>query len=52
MPQFKVFMLGLLLTISFNACSNVEKEQEGIKVIDYSNRKKVCFGRIELTVPK
>ncbi|MDC4328555.1 T6SS immunity protein Tli4 family protein [Acinetobacter baumannii] len=52
MPQFKVFMLGLLLTISFNACSNVEKEQERIKVIDYSNRKKVCFGRIELTVPK
>ncbi|CAA0245959.1 T6SS immunity protein Tli4 family protein [Acinetobacter baumannii] len=52
MPQFKVFMLGLLLTISFSACSKVEKEQEGIKVIDYSNPKKVCFGRIELTVPK
>ncbi|MDC5166362.1 T6SS immunity protein Tli4 family protein [Acinetobacter baumannii] len=52
MPQFKVFMLGLLLTISFSACSKVEKEQEGIKVINYSNPKKVCFGRIELTVPK
>ncbi|MCR6568532.1 T6SS immunity protein Tli4 family protein [Acinetobacter baumannii] len=52
MNLLKRLTLCLLTTVSFSACSNVEKEQEGIKVIDYSNPKKVCFGRIELTVPK
>ncbi|NUG12357.1 hypothetical protein HUN13_12305 [Acinetobacter seifertii] len=52
MNLLKRLTICLLTTISFSACSNVEKEQEGIKVIDYSNPKKVCFGRIELTVPK
>lgn len=52
MKLLKRLTLCLLTTVSFSACSNVEKEQEGIKVIDYSNPKKVCFGRIELTVPK
>ncbi|OJK07729.1 hypothetical protein BRY75_06810 [Acinetobacter baumannii] len=52
MNLLKRLTLCLLTAVSFSACSNVEKEQEGIKVIDYSNPKKVCFGRIELTVPK
>ncbi|WP_288418758.1 T6SS immunity protein Tli4 family protein [uncultured Acinetobacter sp.] len=52
MNVLKCLTLCLLTVVSFSACSNVEKEQEGIKVIDYRNPKKVCFGRIELTVPK
>jgi len=52
MKLFKCLVLCIVIVSSFSACSNVEKEQEGIKVIDYSNPKKVCFGRIELTVPK
>lgn len=52
MNVLKCLTLCLLTVVSFSACSNVEKEQEGIKMIDYRNPKKVCFGRIELTVPK
>ncbi|UUM26620.1 T6SS immunity protein Tli4 family protein [Acinetobacter colistiniresistens] len=52
MKLFKCLALCTLTVISFSACSNVEKQQEGIQVIDYSNPKKVCFGRIEMTVPK
>ncbi|WP_445116697.1 T6SS immunity protein Tli4 family protein [Acinetobacter sp. WZC-1] len=52
MKLFKSIILCLFTTMSFSACSNVEKQKEGIQVIDYSNPKKVCFGRIEVTVPK
>ncbi|WP_445116321.1 T6SS immunity protein Tli4 family protein [Acinetobacter sp. WZC-1] len=52
MKLFKSIILCLFTTMSFSACSNVEKQKEGIQVIDYSNPKKVCFGRIEMTVPK
>ena len=52
MKLFKSIVLCLCTTISFSACSNVEKQKEGINVIDFKNPKKVCFGRIEMTVPK
>lgn len=52
MKLFKSIMLCLFTTMSFSACSNVEKQKEGINVIDFKNPKKVCFGRIEITVPK
>lgn len=52
MKLLKRLVLCTLTVISFSACSNVEKQKEGIQVIDYSNPKKVCFGRIEVTVPK
>ncbi|MFT0692934.1 T6SS immunity protein Tli4 family protein [Acinetobacter bereziniae] len=52
MKLFKSVILCLFTTISFSACSNVEKQKEGINVIDFKNPKKVCFGRIEVTVPK
>lgn len=52
MKLFKSIVLCLCTTISFSACSNVEKQKEGISVIDFKNPKKVCFGRIEMTVPK
>ncbi|WP_151707528.1 T6SS immunity protein Tli4 family protein [Acinetobacter sp. TUM15064] len=52
MKLFKCLVLCIVIVSSFSACSNVEKQQEGIQVIDYSNPKKVCFGRIEMTVPK
>ncbi|MFI8145344.1 T6SS immunity protein Tli4 family protein [Acinetobacter sp. ABJ_C5_2] len=52
MKLLKSLMLCTLTAVSFSACSNVEKQKEGIQVIDYSNPKKVCFGRIELTIPK
>lgn len=52
MKLLKSIVLCLFTTMSFSACSNVEKQQEGIKVIDYKNPKKVCFGRIEVTVPQ
>ncbi|WP_196077578.1 hypothetical protein, partial [Acinetobacter sp. Res13-Abat-PEC12-P5-02] len=52
MQLFKRIVLCLFTTISFNACSNVEKQKEGINVIDFKNPKKVCFGRIEMMVPK
>jgi hypothetical protein len=52
MKLLKRLVLCTLTVISFSACSNVEKQKEGIQVIDYSNPKKVCFGRIEMTVPK
>lgn len=40
MNVLKCLTLCLLTVVSFSACSNVEKEQEGIKVIDYRNPKK------------
>lgn len=52
MKLFKSLVLCLITTISLSACSNVEKQQEDISVIDFKNPKKVCFGRIEVTVPK
>ena len=52
MKLFKSVVLCLFTMISFSACSNVEKQKEGINVIDFKNPKKVCFGRIEMTVPK
>lgn len=52
MKLFKSIVLYLFITISFSACSNVEKQKEGINVIDFKNPKKICFGRIEMTVPK
>lgn len=52
MKLLKSLLLSTLTAVSFSACSNVEKQKEGIQVIDYSNPKKVCFGRIEVTVPK
>ncbi|NNP67206.1 T6SS immunity protein Tli4 family protein [Acinetobacter sp. Ac_5812] len=52
MKLLKRLVLCTLTVISFSACSNVEKQKEGIQVIDYRNPKKVCFGRIEMTVPK
>ena len=52
MKLLKRLVLCTLTVISFSACSNLEKQKEGIQVIDYSNPKKVCFGRIEMTVPK
>ncbi|MCH7303919.1 T6SS immunity protein Tli4 family protein [Acinetobacter sp. NIPH 1869] len=52
MKLLKSLVLCTLTVISLSACSNVEKQKEGIQVIDYSNPKKVCFGRIEMTVPK
>lgn len=52
MKLFKSLVLCLITTISLSACSNVEKQQEDISVIDFRNPKKVCFGRIEVTVPK
>ncbi|WP_353140824.1 T6SS immunity protein Tli4 family protein [Acinetobacter pragensis] len=51
MKLFKSIVLCLFTMISFSACSNVEKQKEGINVIDFKNPKKVCFGRIEMTVP-
>ncbi|EXB26931.1 T6SS immunity protein Tli4 family protein [Acinetobacter sp. 'aerobic (ED)'] len=52
MKLLKSLLLSTLTAVSFSACSNVEKQKEGIQVIDYRNPKKVCFGRIEVTVPK
>lgn len=52
MKLSKYFILILFIIASFSACSNVEKQKEGINVIDFKNPKKVCFGRIEMTVPK
>ena len=52
MKLLKSIVLCLFTMISFSACSNVEKQKEGINVIDFKNPKKVCFGRIEMTVPK
>lgn len=52
MKILKAIVFCLFITVSFSACSNVEKQQEGINVIDFKNPKKVCFGRIEVTVPK
>ena len=52
MKLFKSIILCLFTTMSFSACSNVEKQKEGINVIDFKNPKKVCFGRIEMSVPK
>nr|WP_174506368.1 T6SS immunity protein Tli4 family protein [Acinetobacter sp. Marseille-Q1620] len=52
MKLIKSIVLCLFTTLSFSACSNVEKQKEGINVIDFKNPKKVCFGRIEVTVPK
>ncbi|WP_445116748.1 T6SS immunity protein Tli4 family protein [Acinetobacter sp. WZC-1] len=52
MKLFKSIILCLFTIMSFSACSNVEKQKEGIQMIDYHNPKKVCFGRIEVTVPK
>lgn len=52
MKLFKSIVLCLFTTLSFSACSKVEKQKEGINVIDFKNPKKVCFGRIEMTVPK
>lgn len=52
MKRFKIIVLCLFTTMSFSACSNVEKQKEDINVIDFKNPKKICFGRIELTVPK
>lgn len=52
MKLFKSVVLCLFTMISFSACSNVEKQKEGINMIDFKNPKKVCFGRIEMTVPK
>ncbi|WP_445116879.1 T6SS immunity protein Tli4 family protein [Acinetobacter sp. WZC-1] len=52
MKLFKYLTLCIVTAVSFSACSNVEKQKEGIQMIDYSNPKKVCFGRIEVTVPK
>lgn len=52
MKLFNSIILCLFTTMTFSACSNVEKQQEGINVIDFQNPKKVCFGRIEMTVPK
>lgn len=51
MRLLKNLVLCILTAVSFSACSNVEKQKEGIQVIDYSNPKKVCFGRITVTVP-
>ncbi|MCX5466346.1 T6SS immunity protein Tli4 family protein [Acinetobacter nematophilus] len=52
MKLFKSIALCFFTTLSFGACSNVEKQKEGINVIDFKNPKKVCFGRIEMMVPK
>lgn len=52
MKRSKRLVLILLMVMSFNACSNVEKQKEGIEVIDYKNPKTVCFGRAEVTIPK
>lgn len=52
MKLSKYLMLSLLIMVSLSACSKVDEQQEGIAVIDYNNPKKVCFGRIEMMVPK
>ncbi|SPL69993.1 T6SS immunity protein Tli4 family protein [Acinetobacter stercoris] len=52
MKLIKSIVLCLFTTLSFSACSNVEKQKEGINVIDFKKPKKVCFGRIEVTVPQ
>jgi len=52
MKLFKSIVICLFTIISFSACSNVEKQEEGINVIDFKNPKKVCFGRFEMMIPK
>jgi hypothetical protein len=52
MKLSKYLILSLFIITSLSACSKVDKQQEGITVMDYNNPKKVCFGRIEMMVPK
>ncbi len=48
----KMMIICLCSAFSLAACSKVETQQKGIQVIDFKNPKKVCFGRIELSVPR
>ncbi|KAF1011518.1 MAG: hypothetical protein GAK29_04952 [Acinetobacter bereziniae] len=52
MKLLKSIVLCFFTTLSFSACSNIEQQKEGINMIDFKNPNKVCFGRIEMTVPK
>ena len=52
MKLSKYLILSLFIITSLSACSKVDEQQEGITVMDYNNPKKVCFGRIEMMVPK
>ena len=47
-----MMIICLCSAFSLAACSKVETQQKGIQVIDFKNPKKVCFGRIELSVPR
>lgn len=52
MQKWKTLVLGLFMACPLSACSNVNKEQQGIGMIDFNNPKTVCIGRLEVTVPK
>lgn len=52
MQKWKTLVLGLFMACPLSACSNVNKEQQGIGMIDFNNPNTVCIGRLEVTVPK
>lgn len=52
MKLWKNVFISLIATCSLSACSAPNKEQPGIKEMDYNNPKTVCIGRLEVTVPK
>ncbi|UUM26617.1 T6SS immunity protein Tli4 family protein [Acinetobacter colistiniresistens] len=52
MKLSKSLVIGLIAICSLNACSSPNKEQPGIKEMDYNQPKTVCIGRLEVNVPK
>lgn len=52
MKFFRNIIFCILIAVFFSACSNVQKQNEGINVINYNNPETVCFGRMEVKVPK
>lgn len=52
MQKWKTLVLSLFMACPLSACSNVNKEQQGIGMIDFNNPKTVCIGRLQVTVPK
>lgn len=52
MKLSKSLVIGLIAICSLNACSSPNKEQPGIKKMDYNHPKTVCIGRLEVNVPK